>query len=101
MGYDPSSPFITSAFELKLDQNTMFEGQRHSQRSTDVPHYQELLDVLNHRGQALESSITEGIPKKPKHDTPTSQCILHKPDEHLLYACPNSKIRHMNARLPP
>ena len=47
MGYDPSGPFITPALELKLDQNTMFEWQRHSQKSVDVPHYQELLDFLN------------------------------------------------------
>ena len=57
-------------------------------------------------------SRTEGIPKKPKQDTPTrrgfapsgsvashtantepysSQCILCKPDKHPLYACPKFK----------
>lgn len=35
MGYDPSGSFNTSALELKLDQNTMFEWQKHSQESTD------------------------------------------------------------------
>ena len=39
MGYDPPGPFITSLLELKLDMNTMFEWQRHSQESTDVPHF--------------------------------------------------------------
>ena len=31
MKYDPSGPFITSLLELKLDQSTLFEWQRHSQ----------------------------------------------------------------------
>ena len=38
MDYEPSGPFITSALELKLDVNTMFEWQKHSQDSTDVPY---------------------------------------------------------------
>ena len=42
MDYEPSGPFITSALELKLDTNTMFEieWQKHSQ---EVPHYHKLL----------------------------------------------------------
>ena len=39
MEYEPSGPFITSVLELKLDVNTMFEWQRHSQDDTAVPHY--------------------------------------------------------------
>ena len=30
MEYEPSGPFITSALELKLDTNTMFEWQKHT-----------------------------------------------------------------------
>ena len=39
MDYEPSGPFITSTLELKLNPNTMFEWQKHSQSSTVVPHY--------------------------------------------------------------
>ena len=52
MDYEPSGPFITSILELKLDTTTMFEWQKHSQSSTEVPHYQHLLefiDLLGHR----------------------------------------------------
>ena len=110
MGYEPSGPFITSALELKLDQTTMFEWQKHSQKSEGVPHYHDLLDFLNLRAQATESTIADSNSKKLKHDTPyqkkgyvtggavashaantdlsPNQCILCKPDKHPLYACP-------------
>ena len=52
LGHEPSGPFITSTLELKLDTNTMFEWQQHSQSSTDVPHYQEFLEFVNLRAQA-------------------------------------------------
>ena len=55
MDYEPSGPFITSVLELKLDVNTMFEWQKHSQDSTDVPHYQKLLEFVNLRAQASET----------------------------------------------
>ena len=35
--------------ELKLDQATMSEWQRHSQDSNDVPHYSALLEFINLR----------------------------------------------------
>ena len=110
MGHDPSGPFITSTLELKLDQNTMFEWQKHSQSSSDVPQYQDLLDFLNLRAQATESSLIEHGNKKLKHETSqfkghskhvtsymahtavqTNQCVLCKPDKHPLYACPRFK----------
>ena len=43
MDYEPSGPFITSVLELKLDVNTMFEWQKHSQSTSTMPHYGELL----------------------------------------------------------
>lgn len=46
MDYEPSGPFITSTLELKLDPNTMFEWQKHSQSSIGVPHYQEVLEFI-------------------------------------------------------
>ena len=55
MGHEPPGPFITSLLELKLDTETMFEWQRHSQESTDVPHFTRLLEFLNLRAQASET----------------------------------------------
>ena len=63
MGNEPSGAFITSTLELKLDTNTMFEWQRHSQSSTEVPHYKELLQFVDLRVQASESA-TSGVTKK-------------------------------------
>ena len=62
MECEPSGPFITSVIELKLDTTTMFEWQKHSQAATSVPHYQELLNFINLRAQASETSTT----KSPK-----------------------------------
>ena len=55
MDYEPSAPFVTSVLELKLDVNTMFEWQKYSQDTTDVPHYQKLLEFINLRTQASET----------------------------------------------
>ena len=44
MDLEPSSPFITSIIELKLDADTMFEWQKHCQHAAGVPPYQELLE---------------------------------------------------------
>ena len=41
MGHEPSGPYITSTVELKLDQNTMFEWQKHSQKCESIPPYQD------------------------------------------------------------
>ena len=59
---ESSGPFITSVIELKLDTTTMFEWQKHSQATTSVPHYQELLGFINLWVQASETSTT----KSPK-----------------------------------
>ncbi len=63
MYYEPSGPFISSVLELKLDPNTTFEWQKHSQGTTDVPHYRELLEFINLRAQASESSVLKGARK--------------------------------------
>ena len=47
MGQEPSSAFVTSVLELKLDTSTMFEWQKHSQDHRDVPDYHELLEFLD------------------------------------------------------
>ena len=56
MEYKPSGSFIASVLELKLDSNTMFEWQKYSQDSVDVPHYQRLLEFINLCAQASEAS---------------------------------------------
>ena len=59
MDYEPSGPFIMSVLELKLDSNTMFEWQRYSQEKVKISHYHELLEFLNLRAQASESSVSD------------------------------------------
>ena len=108
MEYEPSGPFITSALELKLDTNTMFEWQKHSQDSTEVPHFQKLLEFINLRAQASEVSMPEPVrkgkaecpPRKPfthgagkpiaSFASATSTdiaCNVCKSGKHPLYAC--------------
>ena len=115
MGHEPSGPFITSTIELKLDQNTMFEWQKHSQKCESIPPYQDLLKFLNLRAQATESSLVDHSNKRVRHDTPQSRknltssgsvvsyaastestpnkCVVCKSEKHPLYAC--SKFRDM------
>ena len=54
MGCEPSGQFITSALELKFDDNTMFEWQRYNQVSYSVPHYSALLTSLGLHAQVAE-----------------------------------------------
>ena len=108
MGYEPSGPFITSTLELKLDSGTMFQWQKHSQKETTVPHYQELLKFLSLHAQASETSVVEKrpscgearksfIPNRPvtsftANATPTVEnCILCKSVKHPLYSCSKFK----------
>ena len=113
MDYEPSRPFITSTLKLKLDPNTMFEWQKHSQNSIAVPHYQDLLEFINLRAQASETSIADLAKKQMKHeslstrkpftsskpvalfvastDSTTNLCLTCKMEKHPLYACTNSK----------
>ena len=113
MDYEPSGPFITSMLELKLDTNTMFVWQKHSQDSTEVPHYLKLLEFINLRVQASEASISDhkrtsrqeeqpakktSMAGKPiasltanATDLSANRCIVCKIDKHPLYACPKFK----------
>jgi len=105
LGHEPPGPFITSLLELKLDSDTIFEWQRHSQRSTYIPHYNDWLEFINLRAQASESS--SGVSRKQAHggtkhnppgkpiasfvasanSTPSSNCVCCKKERHPLYAC--------------
>jgi len=111
LGHDPPGSFITSLLELKLDTTTMFEWQRHSQSSVDVPHYDDLLKFLNLRAQASESSASETNRKTFRNDTSRTKgqflgksvtsftasvdtsvnCVACKRDKHPLYACAKFK----------
>ena len=102
MGCEAPGPFITSVLELKLDNGTMFEWQKHSQESVDVPHYNDLLDFINLRAQASESLSTSSS-KKPFPNKPVTSfaanasnssplCTVCKTERHPLYACPRFKL---------
>jgi hypothetical protein len=110
MDYEPSGPFITLVLEMKLDSGTTFEWHRHSHATTDVPHYRELLDFINMRAQASESSVSNSTRKSVGSDArrayssksvtsltanataiDTETCVLCRPIKHPLYAC--SKFR--------
>ena len=46
---DKPSPFVTTLTEMKLDEATAFELQRHIQGTSKVPHHRELLKLLDLR----------------------------------------------------
>lgn len=107
LGHEPDRSFVTSMLEIKLDAHTMFEWQCHSQESTDVPHYPQLLSFIDLRAQASESTVSDTAKRAPKNDisvkrnfTPSkpiasftasadldaSKCVVCK-EKHPLYAC--------------
>ena len=109
MGSEPES-FLTSVIELKLNRDTMFEWQKHTQAQTDTPPYQELLEFIDLRAQASETSQSPSV-RKPIHQRmqsltnsktipsfaslsglkPHSSCILCAKERHPLYHCPKFK----------
>ena len=101
MGSEPDESFITSVIELKLD----VEWQRHSQDKTEVPSsYSEILEFLDLRAQASETSLSSSSKKPPtkKPFTPVTtltgksesmgNCILCNGEQHPLYICPKFKV---------
>ena len=113
MDCEAPGPFVTSVLELKLDPNTMFEWQRHSQESADVPHYNKLLEFINLREQASESlsvprkgstPSNASSNKKPSlsHKPVTSfaanasdpppNCVVCKTEKHPLYTCQQFRL---------
>ena len=59
LNYKPSGPFVTSVLELKLDSTTNFEWRKFSHDLAEVPHYSKLLEFLNLRAQAAETSASD------------------------------------------
>ena len=105
---EPLSRFITSMIQLKLDQNTLFEWQKHTQSVPDVPHFNEILEFIDLRARASESTSTkrpqrmESSSKKVSGNAATvtgsdsnshsnSHCTLCRPEKHPLYYCPKFK----------
>ena len=111
MKSEPDPSFVTSIIELKLDETTLFEWQKHSQEKVEeVPHYRDILEFIDLRAQAAESiaipskkqSVQSG--KKPAHFgrvasyTATSDesgvrshCLICVSERHPLYTCPKFK----------
>ena len=71
---EPSEPFIIFLIELKLDQTTDFEWQRHCQNNPNVPHFHELLKFLDLWAQALEAAIQKDQRRHPTNTSPTKAC---------------------------
>lgn len=94
--------------ELKLDVDTLFEWQKHSQANSDVPHFEELLEFIDLRAQASETSCT-AHKKQPRfdqhlkrphgrvasfttHSEPSdNNCVVCKTEKHPLYICTKFK----------
>ena len=99
LGCELPGQFITSMIELKLDVDTLFEWQKHSQSSTDVPPYEELLNFIDLRTQASEASCSMHKRKPPSRITsftanasPSSNnCVVCKVEKHPLYTCAKFK----------
>ena len=69
---DPLSRFITSTIQLKLDPNTLFEWQKHTQTVTDVPPFPDILEFIDLRASASESTT-----KRPKVDASSKSVSTH------------------------
>ena len=111
LGCELPGKFITSMIELKLDVDTLFEWQKHSQANMDIPHFHDLLDFIDLWAQASETSCTTQTKRVPWNDqsvrrphgkTVTSyatssnstdnNCVVCKTDKHSLYVCAKFKI---------
>ncbi len=102
---EPLSWVITSTILLKLDPSTLFEWQKHTQMVTKVPHFTDLLDFIDMRARASESTSK----RAPARENPSkkvsanfvlnsepsySRCLLCKTERHPLYFC--SKFKNMS-----
>ena len=116
---EPDSSFIISVVELKLNTDTMFEWQKDCQdKVEDVPCYQVLLDFIDLRAQASESSLFglckknvphlgkkpglfgKPIPSFPAPANPSNNhCILCTAEYYSLYFCPKFKSLNNDYKL--
>ena len=99
LGCDLPGKFITSMIELKLYVDTLFEWQKHSQSSTDVPHFEKLLEFIDLRAQASETSCATHKNKPPNRvasfaantNSSGNNCVVCKTERHPLYVCAKFK----------
>ena len=82
MDYEPSSAFITAVIELKLDTNTMFEWQHHSQSQATVPHFQELLEFIDCCAKVSETSVS--LKKPTRAESQPNSKTFSNLSPHLL-----------------
>ena len=101
MKHKPSGAFITSLVEVKLDQTTMFEWQRHSQHQEDLPHFSEILKFIDLRAKSSESTVNQsqkrssqpmlsktGAQARPVYVASIgTSCMICKMGKHPLYMC--------------
>ena len=71
MEYDSWNHLMTSIIELKLDQETLFEWERHTQGKKHVPDPRDLLEFLDLRAQACEASACVEKKRQPTQYTKT------------------------------
>ena len=100
--------------ELKLDHtcNTIFEWQRHTQDENEVSHSRVLLDFLDVRAEASESTTSEGVKRSAAGtiqrsnmqtravylaDTGSS-CVVCSLAKHPLYMCRQFKAMSLEQR---
>ena len=107
------SQFITSIIQLKLDPDTLFEWQRHTQDITEVPPFQKLLEFVDLRARASEatphiSKRTHIKPETPKKtvasfvtnsESSGGRCTVCRSERHPLYHCPRFKEMNHERRL--
>ena len=75
---EPLSQFITSIIELKLDMNTLFEWQKNTQGIFKVPHYHDILEYIDLRAQASETTTcTPNHKRALRVETPLLQTRNH------------------------
>ena len=109
MGHEPSKTFLTSLLQLKLDQTTRFEWQKHNQGEADVASYADLLEFINLRAQATKTLTPDSTQARRNHRADplrknrlqhshashaagaTANCIVCKSDKHPLFMCPTFK----------
>ena len=109
MDGDLTGVFLTSIIELKLDPDTMFEWQKHSQEQKTTPQYEDL-GFINLRAQASKTAALgkkqvkvnqtgggkthhsgRNVTSFATHADSKPHCVLCEPKRHPLYACPKFK----------
>ena len=87
--------------------STRCSNGRNTAKPTDVPHYQDLLEFLDLRAQASETTVSGSSKKTPRNDpsshkrsftfftanteSASDHCILCESERHPLYVCPKFK----------